>query len=195
MDNYQSSSLRDAAPVRRSSIWAAFRLFLALWILVGLGIPSAQARNPNLIPGVDKPYVVYLAIIVSNATDTFGPQPVLPKITSSPVTEAVVGQQYSYAVIATGTPAPTYSLAAAPDGMTIHTTTGLISWMPPAAGIFNVTVRASNDAGAHSQSFTIGVSLHAIPPAITSTPVTAALTGRIYNYAVEASGYPSPSYR
>ena len=36
------------------------------------------------------------------------------QITSSPITSAIVGQQYTYAVLATGVPAPTYSLLARP---------------------------------------------------------------------------------
>jgi lysophospholipase L1-like esterase len=80
-----------------------------------------------------------------------------PTITSDPVTEAFVGQPYTYDVAATGTPSPTYALAAAPEGMTIDAATGAIFWTPEATGAFAVTVAALNPAGSDTQSFTIVV--------------------------------------
>ena len=67
-----------------------------------------------------------------------------PVITSSAVTNAAVGQVYSYDVNASGNPAPTYSLTTKPTGMTINATTGLIQWTPTAVGNDNVIVKASN---------------------------------------------------
>jgi len=65
-------------------------------------------------------------------------------ITSAPITEANVGQLYSYDVEANGDPAPTFSLLTAPTGMTIDENTGLIEWMPGSSGDFDVSVQASN---------------------------------------------------
>jgi lysophospholipase L1-like esterase len=115
----------------------------------------------------------------------------VPTIVSTPVTAGIVGQTYSYDVDATGSPAPVYSLATAPSGMSINATTGVISWTPTAAGTFHVTVEASNDAGSGSQSFAITVSQ---APLITSTPVTAAVVGQLYSYDVNATGSPAPVY-
>ena len=42
--------------------------------------------------------------------------------------------------------------------MTIDTNTGLIQWIPAAAGPASVTVEASNSAGTDTQSYTITVS-------------------------------------
>jgi lysophospholipase L1-like esterase len=82
-----------------------------------------------------------------------------PIITSTPVTDAIVGQLYTYDVDANGCPAPTYLLTTYPSGMTIDSNTGLIEWTPTAIGDFNVAVEVSNgylpDA---NQSFTITVS-------------------------------------
>ncbi|MDH4232603.1 MAG: putative Ig domain-containing protein, partial [Nitrospirota bacterium] len=81
-----------------------------------------------------------------------------PVIISTPVTAATTGQAYAYDVNATGNPAPTYSLTTSPAGMTINTSTGVISWTPSAAGNFDVTVQAANGISPDAtQSFTIAV--------------------------------------
>jgi hypothetical protein len=81
--------------------------------------------------------------------------PTAPTITSTPVTEATVGQLYTYDVNASGNPAPTYALTSFPLGMTIDTNSGVIEWTPAAAGSVQVTVEASNVAGTDAQSFTL----------------------------------------
>ncbi len=80
-----------------------------------------------------------------------------PHITSTPINSVLLGQNYTYDVNATGVPTPTYSLLIAPTGMTIDTNTGLIQWMPTNSGTYNVTVKASNNLGEDSQSFSITV--------------------------------------
>jgi hypothetical protein len=79
-----------------------------------------------------------------------------PTITSTAKTSATYGNLYQYQVLSTANPQATYSLTTAPSGMTINTSTGLISWTPSASqiGSFSVTVQASNSAGGTSQSYT-----------------------------------------
>jgi hypothetical protein len=79
-----------------------------------------------------------------------------PTITSTANTSATYGNLYQYQVLSTANPQATYSLTKAPSGMTINSSTGLISWTPSAsqAGSFSVTVQASNSAGQTSQSYT-----------------------------------------
>ncbi len=115
-----------------------------------------------------------------------------PVITSQPITSAVAGQSYSYAVAAMGAPAPTFSLAVAPAGMSINPVTGLIQFTPPAAGQYGVTVQASNGVNpAAAQSFTLIVN---VAPIITSQPITSAVAGQPYSYAVAATGAPAPTF-
>jgi PKD repeat protein len=79
-------------------------------------------------------------------------------ITSSPVVAGMAGSAYSYQVTASGSPAPTFSLSTAPSGMTINSTTGLVSWPSPVAGLHNVTVVATNGAAPDaSQSFQVSI--------------------------------------
>ena len=80
-----------------------------------------------------------------------------PVIESDPVTTAKEGAAYTYDVEATDPNGDTltYSLTTSPTGMTINSTTGVISWTPTAAGSFDVTVEVSDSNRSATQSFTI----------------------------------------
>ena len=82
-----------------------------------------------------------------------------PVIESDPVTTAKEGAAYTYDVEATDPNGDTltYSLTTSPTGMTINSTTGVISWTPTAAGSFDVTVEVSDSNRSATQSFTITV--------------------------------------
>jgi len=82
-----------------------------------------------------------------------------PVITSTPVTSATKDQAYTYDVNATDSDGDTltYSLTTTPSGMTINSSTGLITWTPTAAGAYVVTVEVSDGALFDTQSFTITV--------------------------------------
>jgi|GEM_PF-1299706 len=95
-----------------------------------------------------------MANVWFNALDSILP----PLITSTPVTNVTVFEQYSYDVNASGYPAPTYELITCPNGMTIDQDTGLIEWRSMAIGDFNVTVKASNNQSPDAnQSFVVTV--------------------------------------
>lgn len=82
-----------------------------------------------------------------------------PVITSTPVTSATKNQVYTYDVNATDSDGDTlvYSLTTTPSGMSINSSTGLITWTPTAAGAYNVTVEVSDGALFATQSYTITV--------------------------------------
>ncbi|WP_439883359.1 LamG-like jellyroll fold domain-containing protein [Pontibacter sp. MBLB2868] len=86
-----------------------------------------------------------------------GPQQVKPVIVSEPITFGVVGQSYIYDVNATGTPAATYTLVAAPAGMSVNASSGEIDWTPASTGTFDVRVKAANSVGEATQSFKVEV--------------------------------------
>ena len=82
-----------------------------------------------------------------------------PVIESDPVTTAKEGAVYTYDVEATdpNEDTLTYSLTVNPTGMTINSTTGVITWTPATAGSFEVTVEVSDEYKSETQSFTITV--------------------------------------
>ena len=117
-----------------------------------------------------------------------------PAITSTPSTQAAVGQAYTYAVAASDPDGDvlTFSLPTAPAGMSINTSTGLIQWTPTSseAGLQLVTVQVSDgQGGVVQQSYGIGVSSTTIsqPPQITSSPPSPASVGALYQYQVTAT--------
>ena len=110
-----------------------------------------------------------------------------------PITTGTEGQIYTYDVEAIDADAGdtlTFSLDAAPAGMTIDANTGLIQWTPAAAqiGANAVTARVTDQGGLFAtQAYTIDVAAGNQAPAITSLPVTTATEGQLYTYDVEAN--------
>jgi N-acetylneuraminic acid mutarotase len=96
-----------------------------------------------------------------------------PTITSSPGKAAVVNTLYTYQVLAPSNPQATYTLTAAPTGMMINASTGLISWTPTYAteGPATVTVVASNSAGQSSQTYSLTVA-PATPTGLTAVGIS-----------------------
>jgi hypothetical protein len=70
-----------------------------------------------------------------------------------------VGAAYSFQVVATGTPAPTFSATGLPTGLSINPTTGLISGTPTTANTFAGSIKAANGVGTDAtQAFSITIS-------------------------------------
>ena len=100
-----------------------------------------------------------------------------PAITSSAVTSATEGSEYTYQVVAEDIDSTelTYSLTEAPEGMTISGNT--MSWTPAnGAESANVTVEVSDGSLRDSQSFTITVSATNDAPEIDQGAVTVLTT-------------------
>ncbi|MBN56654.1 MAG: hypothetical protein CMI04_03060 [Oceanospirillaceae bacterium] len=115
----------------------------------------------------------------------------LPEITSSAITTATEGVEYSYAVLASDVEddSLTFSLNTAPAGMSISSS-GVITWTP-ADGIStaNVIVAVSDgsDSGSVTQSFTIAVTDVNDAPVITSVAPTSVILGEEYTYTPSAT--------
>lgn len=85
--------------------------------------------------------------------------PVLPifHVAGNQPYSAVIDQPFHLQLQASGIPAPIYTLAQAPDGMTIDLTSGQIAWLPQTslAPTYTVIVRARNELGSAEYQFTI----------------------------------------
>ncbi|EMI22574.1 Na-Ca exchanger/integrin-beta4 domain protein, partial [Rhodopirellula maiorica SM1] len=137
----------------------------------------------------------------ASATQSFTVNAVDPPITSNvaPVfvsaAPSVVraGELYRYAARAVDADgdALTYSLSSSPVGMTIHPTTGLVSWTPDSVGTYAVTVAASDGINsAITQSFSVTVAAPVRPnqaPEITSQPTGPASRHLAWSYQVKAT--------
>jgi len=83
-----------------------------------------------------------------------------PVIYSAPILKGAVSIPYTYDVNAAdpNRDAVTYSLMSPPPGMTIDAATGLIEWMPPLLGDYEITVKVKDAKGACvSQIFIVEV--------------------------------------
>jgi RHS repeat-associated protein len=116
-----------------------------------------------------------------------------PVITSAPDTIATQGATYAYQAMASDADAGdtlAFSLAHAPEGMTINPATGLIAWTPTAAqsGDHPVSLSVTDTAGASDeQSFTVMVSAGNRAPRIVSIPVLEFLEQSGYSHQVAAA--------
>lgn len=104
----------------------------------------------------------------------------------------VVGDSYAAEVDAFGTPAPQLSLAGdLPEGLSFEATTGRITGTPTRAGVYDITVTASNGVErdqVRSYSVTIGE-----VPEITTESLPDTQLGEAYESKIELTGFPSPA--
>ncbi|MFA7061299.1 MAG: Ig domain-containing protein, partial [Pedobacter sp.] len=96
----------------------------------------------------------------------------VPLFTSTPVTSATAYQPYTYTVVAVNpisNGAVNYSKISGPSGLSVGTSSGIITWTPTTAGSETISIQASDASGANIQTFTINVTLLPNdPPVITS---------------------------
>ncbi|WP_206758537.1 putative Ig domain-containing protein [Nostoc punctiforme] len=116
-----------------------------------------------------------------------------PTIVSTPVYIANVGSAYQYQVRATDQDTGdrlTYQLLSVPagvNGISIDSTTGLLTWANPVAGNYKIVVGAVDAGGlGAAQGFTLTARANNAP-VIRSTPVLTATPGSAYAYDLIAS--------
>ncbi|MBI3883492.1 MAG: carbohydrate-binding protein [Sphingobacteriales bacterium] len=94
-------------------------------------------------------------IIIEDATDTSAPV-LSPVISSAAAASGTVGTAFTYSITASNTPTQ-YGAPGLPAGLTVNTTTGVISGTPTAAGTYSVTISAGNGNGTGTQLLTITI--------------------------------------
>lgn len=117
----------------------------------------------------------------------------LPVITSSLTNSDQLGDPTAgYSILATNYPT-SFNATGLPSGLTINTTTGIISGTPTSTvgSPFNVTISATNGAG--TTSATLVYSIFALP-AISSSATVTGKVGTAFNYSVTASNGPIDSF-
>jgi len=105
----------------------------------------------------------------------------------------IQGVAYSDGISATGTATITYSVysGSLPSGLSLNSSTGVITGTTGSTGSYNFTIRATNSWGHTSKAFT-GTIYTA--PAWTDSTITNMIYGQAYSDAVAASGYPAVTY-
>ena len=114
-----------------------------------------------------------------------------PYFTSTPGTEAAVGETYIYDANATdpdNDPLTYYLPTVKPDNMTIDYDTGYVVWTPTKVGLETVRIWVTDGKFQVDQCFTVNVTPPKnLPPEITSAPPTQAYVGQAYVYNVKAT--------
>jgi hypothetical protein len=107
------------------------------------------------------------------------------QITSSPITAAVVGNVFSYDVVAKN--GELFELVTSPTGMSIAAARGTIRWIPTKdqLGVQTIKIRVTDVLGnLAEQSFVISVRSSSLVPTISSAPLTEGAVGQTYVYGV-----------
>lgn len=81
-----------------------------------------------------------------------------PVITSATAVSGATGSNFFYAIAATGQPT-SYAATGLPPGLSINTTTGVISGTPTQTGTYTITISATNALGTGTATLTLIVSV------------------------------------
>ena len=117
-----------------------------------------------------------------------------PVFTSASSTAFAQGSFGTFTVTAAGTPAPTYSVTSGslPSGVTLNSTTGVLSGTPLVNGVFAVTFTATNGVSPDAtQNFTLTVTS---PPTITSANAATFTETIAGTFTITASGTPASTF-
>ena len=128
------------------------------------GLPTGLALNAStgLISGTPKNVgTATVTINASNAAGTGSARltitiQAVPVITSATTATATQGEPFSYQITATGSPT-SFGASGLPTGLTIDTSTGLITGAPKNVGKAAVTISATNAAGVGSTRLTFTI--------------------------------------
>ncbi|MBQ9581879.1 MAG: putative Ig domain-containing protein, partial [Synergistaceae bacterium] len=115
---------------------------------------------------------------------------VKPVITTSSLAGGTVKTAYKANLAASGTTPLTWSRVSGtlPTGLSLNTSSGLISGTPSKAGTFTFTVRATNSAGYSNKAFSITIKDAAVKPVITTSSLAGGTVKTAYKANLAASG-------
>ena len=163
----------------------------ASWLPPGLSVNTATGR----IQGFPSQAGTYYASVsatnangTGNAAVTFIINPGSPVITSAISANATVGKPFSYTITASNSPT-SFGASGLPSGLSIDSSSGVISGTPTQTGTYNVTISATNSSGSGSASLTLAVL--SPEPVITSAGTVYAFVGEVFSYTITADNSPA----
>ncbi|EAZ96655.1 Outer membrane autotransporter barrel [Flavobacteria bacterium BAL38] len=113
-----------------------------------------------------------------------------PVITSSLTASGNVGSAFTYDIVATNLPT-SYNATGLPAGLSINTTTGQITGTPTGAGIFNVTISATNAYGTDTETLVITLTTGPCLSQVTFTSLPSSWAATNITYAAGEANFAS----
>ncbi len=169
------------------------------------GATTACSGSPCEITGLTAEQSYTFTVTATNAVGTgpasspssaitVWPQPSPPGTPTGLTTTPLVGVPYSSTVSATGFPPPTFSITtgALPDGLSLNSTTGVVSGTPTATGLWSVEITATNGVGSDSSTSFAGYVGQV--PSITTTSIGDLPVGDAVDMDLAATGFPAPTW-
>ena len=160
------------------------------------GTPSAAGTITSQLTATNSAGTSAAVTLTITVASSGGGTPTAPTITSATSASATAGTAFSYQITATGSPTSYAATGLTGTGLSINTTTGLISGTPSAAGTITSQLTATNSAGtsaAVTLTITVASSGGGTPtvPSITSGTSASATAGTAFSYQITATGSPT----
>jgi hypothetical protein len=181
-----------ATPARTSNLisyhsFSNATLATALIPDTGTGTFDVFTANPST--STDMP--VFASGPTLSGTDTLPEREgVAPTIITTTLADGLVGAAYSQTLAATGDAPITWSVTSGslPSGVSLGSSTGIISGTPSGSGSSSFTITATNAFGSDPQALSITVTSPAVAPTVTTTSLAVGNVGTAYSRTLAASG-------
>jgi hypothetical protein len=163
--------------------------FSASGLPAGLSLNSASGAITGT-PTVAGTFTVTLGATNGSGTGTSSLHLTIlaaPVISSSASASGTRNAAFTYIIAASNTPT-SYAASGLPAGLSVNTSTGIISGTPTLTGTTTVTLGATNAAGTGNLTLTLTVSG---APAVTSFLTDSATVGMVYSYQISGTNNPT----
>ncbi|QKG80590.1 T9SS-dependent choice-of-anchor J family protein [Tenuifilum thalassicum] len=152
-----------------------------------VGVPSVLGDNTIVLEASDGVSTVNQEFVISVVESNH-----LPVFSSTPLTEATVGESYEYQIIASDedNDALTFQLVEAPTWLSLTDNgdgTAVLNGIPTAPDTASVKVQVSDGKGSTTQSFEIEVKQANVAPTFITEPKVKVQVNGYYNYSIKVS--------
>ena len=128
-------------------------------------------------------------------TASFAPQVLTPVVNSFLSVTGLTGSAFSYQITAANN-ATGYAASGLPLGLSVNATNGLITGTPQSAGVYSVTLYASNGGGTAASTLVLTINSPVYAPSIVQSPSDQTVgTGTSATFSVLANGTGPLAYQ